>query len=325
MGFKGSGSAAGAVNFGPASGSEAVGQNESDGVANLASRADHKHAFPPAASGSGSATSSPGDNQADGVSPAAARADHVHHRSDAYATTVVGPDAFGSSGAVGISTSSARADHHHGLPAQLTPATTVVGPDSFGGAAVVGISASYARSDHDHGLPAQLAAATTVVGPDTFGHAAGVGSSASFARSDHDHGLPAAPSTALTSAAGALGSNVSAVSGVKTLVMDTASLAAGTWLVMFGLTLSLGSTVGAASAIMEADSATATLAGQLSAQVTLGTSNNELFMSVQAIVTVTGPGTVKISVQATNTGTVLASTGNASFANASGYTAVKIA
>ena len=69
--------------FGPPTGQVAIGAEESQGTAGVASEADHVHAVPAAAAGAGASTSLPGDAESDGVATTPARSDHVHAREQA--------------------------------------------------------------------------------------------------------------------------------------------------------------------------------------------------------------------------------------------------
>ena len=214
----------------------------------------------------------------------------------------------------------------------LTPlATTVVGPDAFGAAAVVGTSTSAARADHDHGLPAAPAvpaAATTVTGPDAFGAAAVVGTSTAYARADHDHGLPAAPSPTLSTVSGVLGADVAVAAATNTLVMTSGTLAIGTWLVTWNLTVKNGAATAAlASAWVVIATGTATLNGPSQADSEMpAVSTGYVALSFTTLVVVTAAATLSLYVATANASTVsVLGYGTTPATTATGYTAIKVA
>lgn len=73
----------GSAQWGSPSGEVSIGATEGEGTEDAATRADHVHATPAAASGAGATTSLPGDAEADGTATTPARSDHVHARESA--------------------------------------------------------------------------------------------------------------------------------------------------------------------------------------------------------------------------------------------------
>ena len=134
---------------------------------------------------------------------------------------------------------------------------------------------------------------------------------------------PAAVS--LTSAAGSLGSTYVITASLATF-LTTASLAAGTWLVTLSATVDHGAGSGSIEIEAAVGTATGTLAGCTSSEMqpdsssALGSS-----LSLSFIATLTAPGTLVFQAICSSTGEViLASTQTNSYADATGYTAVKI-
>ena len=165
--------------------------------------------------------------------------------------------------------------------------------------------------------------ATTVTGPDAFGAAAVVGVGTLYARNDHDHGLPAAPGA--TNAAGVLGADVVLVATADTLILTTASLAVGTWLVEFQVqmkTLSTGADAGVKVAL---GTATATFTGPVAVSAVPDTNSpNICALWLRFIATVTVAGTLQMRVMSTAADTVRQLSGQYASA-ATGYTAIKVA
>lgn len=78
-----------AAEFGPPTGQTDIGAAETEGTSVSVTRADHVHAFPPAAAGAGATASAPGDAQDDGTAATAARSDHRHGREPASTGAVL--------------------------------------------------------------------------------------------------------------------------------------------------------------------------------------------------------------------------------------------
>ena len=207
-------------------------------------------------------------------------------------------------------------------------ATTVVGPDAFGAPAAVGTSTSAARADHDHGLPAAPAvpaAATTVVGPDAYGAAAAVGTSTAYARADHDHGLPAAPSPTLSQVNGRLAANVSVAALTTTVVLTSASLATGTWLVSFSTEITNGgAAAGKADITTVLGTAVGTFYGPIMAEGELpAISGGPMGLAFTFVIVVTTAGTLQWNAYA-DVGCTVLQNGINNALPVTGYTAVKI-
>lgn len=135
----------------------------------------------------------------------------------------------------------------------------------------------------------------------------------------------------ITSAAGVIGSNVTLTHNATTKVMDTASLGIGTWLLTFICQARLGFGATADTTFsMVVDSATATFSGVQAGSLDIGltAASDDQQITLCAIVTVTGAGTIKL--QAANADTaadaVARSVANdGSTGNVTGYTAIRIA
>jgi len=128
--------------WGSPSGEVSIGATEGEGTEDAATRADHVHATPAAASGDGASTSLPGDAEADGTATTPARSDHVHAREQASAVAVlptnppVPGDVYANTADVPLAvmvgvaltaSSSAEATVSVGSGPSSTPTTQVVG------------------------------------------------------------------------------------------------------------------------------------------------------------------------------------------------------
>lgn len=139
-------------------------------------------------------------------------------------------------------------------------------------------------------------------------------------------GATPTPAVALTSAGGVALSPVTLTNSATTKILDTSSLGVGTWLVTF---IVLCTAAPAAIEIeMLADTATASFNGVAAGECPAG-ATGAVTVVVQAIVTVTGAGTIKVQAYNNNaTGTqqaLAATTGTAGYEFGTGYTAVRIA
>lgn len=140
----------------------------------------------------------------------------------------------------------------------------------------------------------------------------------------------AVPLSSLSSSSGVLGANVTLAQNTATTVMSTASLAVGTWLVNFGVTVDIVAAGTEIDFYPTLGTATATFSGPVVAQAGYTTSigaGAEPTVGLSLIVTVTVAGTINLTgemVGSNTSSTVLASS-NQSRAGATGYAAVKIA
>jgi hypothetical protein len=134
-------------------------------------------------------------------------------------------------------------------------------------------------------------------------------------------------------ASGAITENVSLTSG-ETLIITTASLAAGTWKIDAGFTCQNGtaSSVTEYEARVDGGSVTATITGPQSAAAThpgnATDSVQAVHLHLSILAVVTGAGTIEFTVKPNAVGgspAVLAATPVGGFAGATGYTAVKLA
>lgn len=168
--------------------------------------------------------------------------------------------------------------------------------------------------------------ATTVTGPDAYGAAAAVGTAAKYAREDHNHGLPAAPAASLTTASGVLGADVPLAAATTTWILNTASLAVGTWLVACSAEIVNGGTTAGDVAIrLVANTVTATFGGPNYSEGELPAINGgPQSFAFTVIVTVTGAGSFLISALSAVAATVKALGTQFGGGNVTGYTAVKI-
>ncbi len=137
--------------------------------------------------------------------------------------------------------------------------------------------------------------------------------------------LANAGGSALTHATGVLASNVAGSGGVTTKIMDTSSLAAGTWLLTFMALVNPG-----AGALVDLGIAMDTAVGTVSGVTNslCGTTTNlgttDFYeVTITTIVTITTAGTVKLSGDSAVSYTVYAQSSVTSLP-ATGYTAVKI-
>jgi hypothetical protein len=131
-------------------------------------------------------------------------------------------------------------------------------------------------------------------------------------------------SPALTHVSGHLLANYNLTAALATF-MTTASLAVGTWLVSMTALIAQVGSLDNVEGKVNVGTATATFDGTLSFQKdNSGTTDNNS-VSISFIVVVTVAGTLIFqAIQASATGTIDATTGGNSYANATGYTAVKI-
>lgn len=143
-----------------------------------------------------------------------------------------------------------------------------------------------------------------------------------FLRDDDTWATPTA-SASLTSASGAIGSNVT-VGTSATVIQTTSSLAIGTWLLCAGAAMSVASGT-SVDLWVETGTATATIAGRASASAQMNSSGGDADVFISVIVTVTVAGTLKIKGQGSASCTALAGSSVTSKTGATGYTAVKIA
>lgn len=138
--------------------------------------------------------------------------------------------------------------------------------------------------------------------------------------SQKNSGTP--PATLTTQAGNLTGGNVTLATAATTLVMSTASLAIGTWVVSFVLSIQanshkaeLGATVG---------SGTATFTGQTSTEYDL--THGSMTLTFIATVTVAAVLNFSVTMDNAGSGTALQTTdGTGALSNATGYTAIKTA
>jgi len=130
---------------------------------------------------------------------------------------------------------------------------------------------------------------------------------------------------ALTNASGHLGGDYSPTGSLATF-LTTASLAAGTWLVTFGTSVTPGTSAGVEIQVA-AGTATSTFEGKLSMELSAtSTSTQFLEGTMSVIATVTAPGTLVFQAKRTGVASLIkATTPSSGLANATGYTAVRIA
>lgn len=177
---------------------------------------------------------------------------------------------------------------------------------------------------------------TDPTGPTTDLEAAASGGITTITSTGGSIGItdPTGPTTdleaALVFAAGSIPAPVVLSTNGTTKVFDTAALAVGTWLVTMGVTFSTETST-TTHWELEAlvDTATATFEGQTSTEL-IGPSgsNQNAAAAISFIALVSVAGTLKLNVTSggsTSTTDALAATQSSSFANATGYTALKIA
>lgn len=142
-------------------------------------------------------------------------------------------------------------------------------------------------------------------------------------------GSPFAPGVAggPASAAGVLGADQGLVAATDTLVLTTASLAPGTWLVHLSAEIVNGAAALADVLINVAlGTATATFGGPISADATIPAAIGQAAgLALSVIVTVTVAGTLQLRATSTQTATVKQNATAAGARAVTGYTAVKIA
>jgi hypothetical protein len=138
-------------------------------------------------------------------------------------------------------------------------------------------------------------------------------------------GATPTPAVGLSVLSGSLGSPVSISGSVETKVFDTASLGIGTWLVTMNMTAN-GANANSFEMRATVDTATATLTGATSAAMVETVTGYQAHLSISFIAVVTVAGTLQLTaVISSNGGTAEAVTTTESWANATGYTAVRIA
>lgn len=135
--------------------------------------------------------------------------------------------------------------------------------------------------------------------------------------------------TALTSAAGNIGADVPLALAAATTVITTAALAIGTWLIMASITVANGNaTPGTAEITLVAGSGSSAPSGALSSEAELPGVVGEtvqLVLFARLAVTVAGTFNVQINAPGAAASTAKAATVTNAYAQASGYTALRIA
>ncbi|HUC37039.1 MAG TPA: hypothetical protein VMR97_07945 [Acidimicrobiales bacterium] len=187
MGFRGNPGGGGSASFGPPTGQVTVGAAQASGSSPNTVHADHVHAVPAAAGGSGSTNSTPGAAQADGVATTPSRTDHVHGREPWGTVGEIAASSPGTAAAAGASGAVADAAHAH-----AREAWGVVGQVHAsvpGDTAAAGTSGAVAQADHRHGREPWGTAGE--IGSGAFGTAAAAGSSGAVADAGHSHAMPA--------------------------------------------------------------------------------------------------------------------------------------
>ena len=222
MGFRGNPGGGGSASFGPPTGQVTVGAAQASGSSPNTVHADHVHAVPAAAGGSGSTNSTPGAAQADGVATTPSRTDHVHGREPWGTVGEIAASSPGTAAAAGASGAVADAAHAHareawgvvGQIAASNPGTAAAAGASGavadaahahareawgvvgqvhasvpGDTAAAGTSGAVAQADHRHGREPWGTAGE--IGSGAFGTAAAAGSSGAVADAGHSHAMPA--------------------------------------------------------------------------------------------------------------------------------------
>ena len=140
-------------------------------------------------------------------------------------------------------------------------------------------------------------------------------------------GLSPTPAVNLTTVSGNLASDVSMAVTATTKIMDTGTLAAGTWLVRFGGYMDVSNT-STVEIEMAVDTGAATFSGQQSTELQTSSSDATIPYSIECVVSVTSAATIKLQGH-NNSGSVVpvakaATSATASYSNATGYTALRI-
>lgn len=131
------------------------------------------------------------------------------------------------------------------------------------------------------------------------------------------------PSPSFSYLSGNIGSSVGTTANTLMKVMDTASLAVGTWLINFSILIGGSAGYVTVGASVAADTATATITGQPGAgcEINAGDSSQ---LSISCVAVVTVAGTLQLEIQSTAIINIYA-TDQTTFNNSTGYTALKIA
>lgn len=148
MTFRSFGGSGGSVTFAAPSGDIAIDNPTQQGTSPDATRADHVHAFPKAAAGTGATTSTPGDTEQDGTATTAAASDHVHGREGWGTSGEIGTGMIGTS--AGAGTSGAVADAGHTHAASSFGDSAQIGTGAIGTTAAAGTSGAVADAGHTH-------------------------------------------------------------------------------------------------------------------------------------------------------------------------------
>lgn len=315
------------------------GDAESDGAAASAARSDHRHARADAYASTVVGPDAYGAASSVGSSTTLARADHNHGLPaapavPAAATTTTGPDAFGAAAAVGVSTAYARADHDHGLPANPVTAAAVEGLFTAAGQLFVGTGAGTGELlpvGADTDVLTVSATGTVAWGalPATGGVTSFNGGTGAITQAD-GYGIidagsnPPAPAVALTSDAGALAANVALVASTASVLLTTASLAPGTWLLTVAALYSSVAAGEEDEIWVQAGTATASFSGPQDAFRTESSGGYSNSLTFACEVTVTVAGTLQIMAESSQASTIRA-LGVYGNLPATGYTAVRIA
>jgi hypothetical protein len=134
------------------------------------------------------------------------------------------------------------------------------------------------------------------------------------------------PYPALTDAAGSLALDYDITTALATY-LTTASLAAGTWLIMHGAYVNYLDATAALEFQANEGTATATFDGQNATEIASATATLLVPMSLAFRATITVAGTIVFQAKAstiTGTPVIRAATSASSFPNVTGYTAVRI-
>lgn len=218
-----------------------------------------------------------------------------------------GTTAIASSGADGTSTSPARYDHTHS-----------------GVTSVNGVAGAVTAANILSAVEAAFGSANQIV----LGTGSATGTLATLANGYGITGFaanPPTPAVSLSNAAGHLASPYT-VTGSLATFMTTASLGVGTWEVKFGANLSFNSSAAGVEITTAVGTATATFEGKYSAESDFGIAGvDELSLTFIATVTVAGTLVFQAIDQSASNSTINSVTTITSKANATGYTAVRIA
>ena len=134
------------------------------------------------------------------------------------------------------------------------------------------------------------------------------------------------PTLNVTALTGSLGSNTSLGVNTNTVVLQTASLAVGTWLIVMGLVCVAGS-AGAIEAWADtAGTATATISGKTAGGADVPASSSMAEISLNFLATVTSAGTLRLIARGTSgtSSTVLAATRVNGLSPSTAWSALKI-